>query len=79
MYLVKHAPLYTWAECPLLPALLATSLLLYVDDIVLLTGGPAYLQMLLDAFGDFSITYLMSVSEEKSKVITHGCLGAFSC
>ena len=78
-YLAEHAPSYTRARCPLLPALLATSLLLYADDIVLLAGGPARLQTLLDALGDFSTAHFMSVSEEKSKVITHGCSGAFSC
>ena len=39
-YLAEHAPSYTHARCPLFPALLATSLLLYVDDIVLLAEEP---------------------------------------
>ena len=72
-YLAEHAPSYTRARCPLLPALLATSLLLYADDIVLLSGGPTRLQTLLDALGTFSTAHYMSVSAEKSKVIVHGC------
>ena len=79
MYLAEHVPSYTRAQCPLLPTLVATSLLLYANDIVLLAGGLAHLKMLLDALVDFSTTHFIFVSKEKPKVITHGCLGAFSC
>ena len=42
-----------------------------------LQGGLAHLQMLLDALGDFSTAHFISVSEEKSKTIIHGCSGPF--
>ena len=58
--------------------LVATLLLLYADDIVLLAGAPAHLQILLDALGDFSTTHFISASDKKSKIIVHSCSGAFS-
>ena len=44
-------------------------MLLYGDDIVLLVGGPAYLQRLLDALGDLSTSSLHVC--ERGKVQGH--------
>ena len=61
-YLTEHAPLYTQARCLFLLMLVATLFLLYVDNILLLAGGLPCLQTLLDALGDFSTTYFMSLA-----------------
>lgn len=38
-FLQAHAPRVTRTRCPLLPALLVTSLLLFADDVVLLADS----------------------------------------
>ena len=71
-YLLEHAPGRTRLHCPYLTAL-TLCILLYADDVVLLATSAVQLQVLLHFFGTFCTQEGLTVSEDKSQVLLHGC------
>ena len=67
-FIASHAPPGRRAHAPYL-AMLASFILLYADDVVLLADTPERLQLLLHAFARFADANGMKISQDKTQVL----------
>ena len=67
-FITSHAPPGRHAYAPYL-AMLASFILLYADDVALLTDTPDCLQLLLHAFVHFADANGMRISQDKTQVL----------
>lgn len=71
-YITTHFPGSSRLRCPHLISL-AICILLYADDVVLLSDRPSRLRQLLTTFGSYCDANGLRVGSDKSKVILVGC------